>query len=261
MSVTLTGTSLIQQATYTLQLVSPTQPVAALEQSVAVYLLQELIDRWNLEDLTVLTVSRHVYSLTSGQGSPENPYTLGPGSAIPAPTFATTSNSARPTHLEHASLLLTTQTPSVEVPLSCYTQDSWNASQIKDLTTPTQPTSLFYSPTNPLGTVILWPVPLSSTNQLCLYYGDFLPAFTANLGAPYVCPPGYAQALRLNLALLMCPYFFINADRVAVLQTMAIDALDTVKAANLKMADLSMDPAYLTGVKPGYNILTDQGSN
>lgn len=252
MSITLTGNQLIAQACYTLQLISPEQSVTSVESSVAQFLLQELIDSWNLEDLTILTTSRHVFNLVANQGGPDNPYTLGPGGDFD------TLTAARPVEILQANLVLQTVTPSVEIPLSIYTDDTWQSSAIKDLTNP-QPTSLYFNPTSPLAQIILWPIPNTSQNTLALYYGDLTPAFTANLSAPYICPPGYAKAFRLNLALAMCPFFFINADRVAMIEKKAIEALDSVKASNLKIADLTVDPAYTSNVHSTYNLITDEG--
>lgn len=251
MSLTRTASQLIEDACQDLGIVAPGEAPTAAIQSRAFKILQELIDAWNLMALTVLVVERTVYTLTASQQS----YTIGP--ATLTPDFST-GTAARPVRLEGAGLVLNATTPVVEIPLIQITDDLYENLSVKAQTS-TQPTLIYYNPTDPLGTVFLWPSPTTGVNALALYTQFLTPQMTA-LNTAYVMPPGYTMALRLNLAVqLSMPSFGIaldpNLDRQAAM------ALRTLKAANVKMADLSVDPALQPAVPGGaYNILTDTGA-
>jgi len=252
MAITTTAHDLIRQAFATLQVFSPGETIDNSSLQTGLYLLKEFVDSLTLVPGSVLTVDRHVFDLDATHGGPDAPYTLGPGG------IWDTGTAARPPEIENANLVLNTSAPyPVEVPLSVQTDDAYAAGQIKALTNP-QPTTFYYTPSDPLGTVILWPIPTTDTNQIALYYDRLTPQFTL-LETAYVCAPGYAKMFRLCLARELTRYYSVPLDRTAEIKQDAATAMDQVAASNFKMADLAIDPAFTPDPHGTYDIYTDTG--
>jgi hypothetical protein len=251
MSIVTSGGALIRQALTTLQVFAPQDSIDDASMETGLYGLREVLDTWTLYPGTILTVDRHVFNLTVNKGGPDNPYTLGPGGDWD------TTPMARPPSLDAANLLLNTAAPyPVEIPLSFQTDNAYEASQIKTFTNPLA-TTIYFNPTDPLATIVLWPIPSADVNQIVLYY-DRLTATFASLSASYTCAPGYAKAFRLCLAQTLIPYFSVPLDRAAWVEREATIALTDVLASNFKMADLAVDPAWTPTPFGNYNIYTDE---
>lgn len=230
-------------------------PTAALMQETF-QTLKEMVDADQVLNLTVLAVNRVVYPLVSNQQT----YSIGP--AALTPDFST-GLQPRPTAIEGAGLVLGYTTPNTEVPLFMLTDDLYEAIGIKAQTS-TQPTQVYYNPVGPdqsnvaLGTIFLWPKPTVSTNSLALYVRLQTLQF-ADLSTTYVMPSGYLQSYYYRLAVAIGPP---NARTVPDdVKQMATTAFSQIKRANVKMADLSVDPALAPLVPGGsYNILSDQNA-
>jgi hypothetical protein len=219
-------------------------------------LLAEVIDEWasQANALTVLTVNRQVYTLVSGQGGPDLPYTYGPGGDFD------TGTAQRPPSIQDANLILNTSSPAVEIPMAIVTTDMYAAQPIKSLTN-SLPVWLYYNDTVPLGQVFLWPIPTDAANQLALYVPIVTPAF-ADLTTLYVCPPGYQKTLRLCLQAAMVTPFAVNpaiAQKVITDADQALTALKVSNAASM-MGDLTLDPAFTPNPWGRYVIQTDQNA-
>jgi hypothetical protein len=238
MSLTTTATAICAKAFYTLGVYSPGESIQARDLNTAFGVLQELVDAMNTQALTVLVVERTVYDLAANQGTPANPYTIGPGGDFD------TGTAARPMSIQGASLLLNSTAPyPTEIPLAILN---------------TLPQTLYYNPTNPLGTITLWNVPNTSENDLVLYTDRLTPNFSA-LSAAYVCPPGYAKMFRLCLADALTLLYAIEPSAAEKIRMDASDAMKDIKLANVKMTDLAVDPAFAPDPRGTYNIFTDQG--
>lgn len=251
MSITVTARSLLTTACQKVGIagIGETPDAAIMQQ--AFQALQQLVDSWNTQSLTVLVVERTVYTLTSNKQT----YTIGP--AALSPDFST-GTAARPPEIQGAGLVLNYTTPVTEIPLFLLTDDLYQLIGIKAQTS-TQPTELYYNPTDPLGTVFLWPMPTTGVNGLALYTSLLTPQFNA-LSTFVVMPPGYARALEWNMALeLSTPAFGVPLD--PLVDRMATTSLAQLKRSNYKPSDLSIDPALQPSVPGGaYNILSDQGA-
>ena len=116
--------------------------------------------------------------------------------------------------------------------MSILTDQAYNAEAIPNLSN-SQPTEVYYSPTDPLGTVNLWPVPNTNTNQLELFYG-VLPATFADLVTSYTAPPAYAKAFRLQLAKALIPFYTVPETRSQQVLSQAEEAIDDVKTRNVR---------------------------
>jgi hypothetical protein len=161
----------------------------------------------------------------------------------------------RPTFLDNVTLLLGSSTPATEIPLGCFTEASWQAVSQKDLTNP-QPTNYYFEPTMPLAQITPWPVPTDAINTLVIYVPELVSQF-ADISSEYILAPGYARALRLNLALALAMEYGRATPAMLVMD--AADALGDIKRLNVQMSDLGMDAGLLPVSRPSYNINTDQG--
>ncbi len=242
----LTGRTLVTDSLLLIGAIASGEPPNPAELTDGLRRLNELIDNWSLQALTALVNERHVLPVTANVST----YTLGPTSTSGAAWIV----GARPDVLTNAGLLLNAANPlPIEIGRGLLTDDEYANLSIKDLTNILF-TAVYYNPTSPDGTVILWPVPSVGTNDLVLYYDSILAQF-ADLTTQYRLPAGYAKALRYNLAVELAPEFGRQVDPVVLMTASA--SLRQVKAANLKMAELSLDPAIGTGQQGAYNVYTD----
>lgn len=253
MSLTRTARELITQSAVTMGVLQPGEVLDDANLTFANTLLAELVDNWNTQDLTVLTVDRNVYDLDGVSGGPSAPYTLGPGGDWD------TGTAARPEYLANANLLLNGQTGvPIEIPLAIITDDQYAAQAIKTQTNPL-PQWIYYNPAVPLGKVYLWNVPTNTANQIVLY----TPTLTAQFGGldtSYVCPPGYAKAFRLCLSQTLLTIFGVPGETAARINQQAEQALNDLKLSNVKMADLELDLGFTPNNHGNYVIQTDQGA-
>ena len=190
--------------------------------------LNQLMDQWAAERLTIYTISETTWTIVSGTGS----YTVGSGGDV---------NVARPVYPKQVSFRDTSANPVVEYQLIPFTDDDWARVSIKTLTS-VLPTNSYYNPTYPLGTIELWPVPTSSTLTGVLY----APAATAQFAATsttVALPPGYERFIVKNLAVEVAAKFGA-VPSPGVVQA-AMDAKRVIKVANARLEDMSFDPGAL----------------
>lgn len=254
MSLPLTADTVVLLALRTLGVYQPGQLLSADDGVLGRQMLAELIDSWNTQALTVLVQDRHVYTLVAGKGDPSNPYTIGPGGDFD------TGAQPRPTVIRTANLLLNTTSPyPTEIPLAILTDDQYAANPIKTIQNQ-QPQSLYYQASVPLGTIQLWNVPNTSANQLVLYTDQLTPQFVG-ASTVYDCPPGYAEAFRLSLAVKLIPFYAVSPDDAQLVMLNAGTAVQAIKNMNVPMQDLSVDGMFVQsrGSQPGYMIQTDTG--
>ena len=172
-------------------------------------------------------------------------------------TFSLTGRSTvsipRPVYLDRVNLLDSSVTPAQEIPMISLTDDAWARLPLKDQTSP-WPTSVYYNPTFPYGTLTFWPVPTSSSLGAVLYVPTQSSQF-ADVSDTFNMPPGYRRMLTTNLALELCPSYDRQPSPLLVQQ--ARESLAVVKAANFRMADLSFDPGSLgSSGRRWFNIRT-----
>lgn len=196
--------------------------------------LNMMMGTWAQNALTIPVIARETFALSSGKGSPSNPYTWGTGGDI------TTSRPPNQNSIRGAALVLTAASPVVEVPLSVLTDDAYQMIAIKDLTS-NQPTTLYYNPTfvtTGLGSVYLWPIPLNLANLIAVYRFQQLTAF-ANLSTIYYFPDGYVEAITFNLAKRIA-----NAGGRSLMpesNEIAVDSFANIQRSNVKMDDMPND--------------------
>lgn len=222
---------------------SETSP-AANDAAFGLVRLNRLLDQWAAESLFIYTVTRTTWTLIASQGT----YSVGSGGDV---------NRVRPVFIQNVNFVDTSMDPDLEMPLSRLTNDAYAAIPQKALTS-TYPTSWFYNPTFPAGAITFWPIPTSSTLQGAFYAGTATPRFTAGSDS-FTLPPGYERMIVTNLAVEMAPSYLPPGTPIspALIQA-AIDSKAAVQRANIKLADMAIDPGALPQRRVGvYSIFSD----
>lgn len=207
--------------------------------------LNELIDSLGVEPLTMYSIVRTTWTITSTKGTPTNPYTVGPSGDI---------NIARPIFISRIAYQDTSVSPTQEYPLWMLTDQAYQTIPQKTLTS-TLPNSVYYQPTYPTGSLYFWMVPSQSNLQGVIYAQTAIPKFGAVTDL-VALPPGYQRMFRDQLVLELWPNYKSEPIDPAFV-AMARESKAFVKAANLRPTDLSLDPAILTH-GGWYDITTDQ---
>lgn len=245
----ITGAVIVNDAFAILNVFLPGESVPDNDGQLGLRFLNDFLSEQSQKTMMIPVVAREVFDMTADKGGPSNPYTIGSGGNL------NTTKPANQNSITRASLLLTSSDPDVEVPLTLFTDDSYEAIQVKELSS-SQPTGLYYNPTyatSDLGTINIWPVPDIATNDLVLYIQKPLAQF-ADLSTTYYMPAGVPRMLKYNLAdALQEPY---GKQMKARAQAIAQNTLGTFKRSNTKLFDLTNDASFNDGIKGIFNIDT-----
>lgn len=204
------------------------ETLPAADGADALSVLNDLLDAWRAERLTLFEQQRTENTLVGGTQR----YTIGTGGAW---------NQQRPLWIDAAGALFP---DGLEIPIKLYSRDEWAEQALKDLDS-NIPEGIFYNPAFPLGEIDVWPVPDDATMKVVLYAPKSGLTSVASLDTVISMPPGWAKALRYNLALDLAPEYGRQADPAVV--ATAIDAKATIKRANILPEDLAIDPALSAG--------------
>jgi len=234
--MTRTALALITDALKLIGVVAGHEVPTSAEQLDSFARLNELIDSWSTHAQTMYIPRRVLVSLVAGTQT----YSVGSGGDV---------NHPAPMTIDAASYL-TTGTVPAEVYLEVASDQAYVGQPVKTLTGAT-PQIVSYTRGAPLGELWVWPVPTASVTVV-LYWREPVQQFP-DLVTSVDLLPGYAKALRCNLALELAPEFGRQVDPF-VLQ-LARESLADVKRANLPYVEMGIDPALTDG--GGYNILTD----
>jgi hypothetical protein len=148
----------------------------------------------------------------------------------------------------------------VEIPRPVITDQAYWGNQLKNMPN-SEFTGVYYNPTYPFGTIVLWPRPNTAENQLVLYLQTAFTGF-ADLVTEYDFPdlPGYADALEYNLAVRLCAPFGRSLSNIPEIVELAREHLGLIKRANNRLVDLQTDATVLTyDRRHGYNLNTGTG--
>ena len=227
-------------------LASGEQPSAA-EQTDALTILQQMIDEWQAERLTIFTIQRtgqqggpQTFPLVSGQQT----YTLGPGGNFNIP---------RPARIERMSLeWLSNPAQPLELPLEMVNEQRWQTVPVKAITS-TLPTVVYDDQAFPLRNLSFWCIPTVVSNVI-IYYWQPLNTFT-DLVTDVQFPPGYFKALRYNLAVDLAPEFGRPLPPEVAMQAMASKAV--IESMNLPAFEMRVDPAVIDPKLRSYNWISD----
>lgn len=234
----MTARDLITRALRVIGVLAQGESPTAGETQDALLVLQDMLATWGLQRRTIYTIDRSIFALTVGTQT----YTLGTWvGTLPAP--ASHWEHVRPVWVQHASLIVNTNAPQpLELPLDILTVEDWQAVRVKAVAS-TIPRVVYINEGWPYTEVSLWPIPSDTSAQAVLYLPVAVTGF-ADLSTDYTFPPGYADALRYQLAARLAPEFGRVLDPMVA--QLAADSLAAVKRANEEPVELRMDPA-LTG--------------
>jgi hypothetical protein len=215
------------------------EPPTSDENNDSFAALNQMIDAWNADGLSIYTTRSDDYTLIAGQQS----YTLGNGGDF---------NSNRPARINSMSaILLDNPTNPIEVPMVSYTIDEWqNKIPVKQVMS-TFPQVYYDTGDFPLRTINFWPIPSTSANNVRIYSWQAL-GLPVALNSYMAFPPGYAEAFRYNLAIRLAPEF--SAPVAPFVQTNAVESLARLKTMNAPLLNLMSD---LLPTEGGYNYRAD----
>ena len=183
--------------------------------------LNDMLENWSTENLSVWGSSNQTFNLVAGQAV----YTIGP-----------TGNwvTDRPQDIDDAYMRFN----GVDFPVVVISQEQYNEINLKSMQQPIVE-RLLYVNEFPLGIVTVWPVPtqalpITLTMRRIL---DFPVALTDTLTGP----PGYLKALRYCLAVEFAPEFGVEPSPTVV--QVAADAKGDYKRANIPLVVAQYDAA------------------
>lgn len=206
----------------------------------------DLIGQWAIQRLTIPSIQRVTQALTANTGSTGTPYTVGTGGTI---------NIDRPVDIAACATYLTSTTPAVEIPRALFTPEQWAAIPVKNLPGVLF-TGAFYNPTTATnrGELYLWPVPDNALYTLVLYLSNNLDEFTT-LDASYYVAPGYVQALKYQLGLVLSDLYPDVAIVTPRYERTAAIAFANIKRQNTTITDMANDFAAIGTNAPAYDIM------
>ncbi len=213
---------------------------SSAEASDCLLILNQMVEAWGIEHLALFTLNRNTFTLVPGTQN----YTVGTGG---------TFNMARPARIEYVSMLiLNNPAQPLELPIQMFTDTEWQAIPVKNIST-TIPQGVYDDGGFPLRTLSYFPVP-SVANQTILGTWAALSAFS-DLVTDVTFPPGYAKALRYNLALDLAPEFGSNVKPEVLAQ--AIASKGAIKSVNIEDTISRVDPA-ITSTGGRFNWILGQ---
>ena len=196
--------------------------------------LNWMLDSWSNQPQAIFHTQRITGDLTSGK----NPHTIGPGGDLDA---------QRPTRVIAASLHVV----NVDYPLAMLQADDYESIRLKNLST-AWPVYGYLEQTFPLASLWLWPIPTG--NSIALQCEFPLLGFD-RLTDEVILPPGYADAIRYNLALRLAPEYQVEAG--PEIGRLAATSLQAIARANRRSQTMSVDPMLRRGNRGRYIVYSD----
>jgi hypothetical protein len=186
----MTAQDIVTAALREIMIVRTGQTPATTELADGLAKLNRLLANWSTERLVVYAMSRYTGTLIPSQQS----YGIG----VSGPDFVTT----RPISIHSANIL--TAAGGFVHPLKIVDEIEFSAKPGRSRTAKI-PLKLWYQSLYPNGLIWLWPIP-SAAAILELFTWLQLTQF-ATLATSFDLPPGYEQAVVLNLAVALAPQF------------------------------------------------------
>lgn len=185
--------------------------------------LNDFLETWSIENLTVFTQQSNTFSFVPGQAS----YTIGPGGNW---------NMIRPVQVMSGY----TRVNGSDFPIVEVTDDWYNLITVKNQQGQI-PAWFRYNATAPLGVITIWPIPsVASTITLT---SNLMFAPIANTATVLSYPPGYSRALRYGLAVELAGEYGLPVPQVVL--EIARSSKAAIKRANIQPVVSRADPALL----------------
>ena len=220
-----TALELITRSMRLAKILTSGETLTAEEGQDALATLNDLLENWSTEPLSLWSTTNFAGSTVGGQAT----YTIGPGGNF---------NTTRPSEILGAYVTVN----GVDFPVTPVGQLEYNAISLK---TQQQPIAqkLLYVNDFPLGLVTLWPVPSQAVTLTMTF--DRLLTQIPTLATAINYPPGAAKALRYALAVELASEYGAPVD--PVLLSIASDAKADYKRSNKQPVKASFDIS-LTGI-------------
>ena len=140
----------------------------------------------------------------------------------------------------------------LELPLRMLTEAEWLLTPVKAVAS-SLPQAVWDDQGYPLRTLNFWAIP-SVPAGVSLYVWANLGSFQ-DLATDYEFPPGYAEAIKYNLAYRLSDEF--GGFMPQTLPQKAMEAKARIKALNTPSLDLRCDEALIGTGRRNYNWITD----
>jgi hypothetical protein len=163
----------------------------------ALWELNRLIGSLNCDRLNIYSIADYEFPLETGKMA----YTIG---LSPDPLFTADFPVERPQMIERANIVVTSTSPTVRYPLALFTASQWALIQVREIPD-TIPQVLYNDRAYPISTLYLWGQPMAGY-VLELFPWILIPTFRT-ITDVVLLPPGYEDALVLNLAVRLAPHF------------------------------------------------------
>lgn len=229
--ITITARELIRQSLKTLAILGDGENPSAGEANDGLMLLNEIVDKWNTENLMTASFNKIEIPLVFGQSRYE--ISGMPISGIDS-VYMQTSNIS-----SHIRKLTKTEYENI----SNKTETNGNCNAI------------YYNASYPIAELYVHPCGSGSSSKIVMAVQSVFDIFP-DLDTEINLQSGYIMALRLNLAVNIAPYFSVAASQTVMEQ--AVGAKSFIKDNNNKNKPLKMrcDKA-LNSRRPYYNIFSD----
>ena len=238
-----TFTDIATDAFAMLGVYAPGETITAADLNQAFISFNDMLDNWSNQSLAAFANVDNSVVLVNGKNS----YTVGSGGDV---------NVARPLYLNSApGSAYIVDLQSNVYPVTVIDQTAWNSISSRNVSG-TWPEWVFYDPQFPLGILNVWPTPtagytLHFTSRAALVDAA---AFNSSISLP----PGYALALKANLAWVLIPYFAEQSQASApFVIKQATKTLGDLKRTNTVIPQAVFDSTF-KGVGRPYNIFLDR---
>jgi hypothetical protein len=239
-----TVSDLIAASLKRLRVVQAGEVPAAEDQADALLRLNSMVKSWSLQPGTFHRIVRTTWTIVANQVS----YTVGTGGEV------NITRPASPSAIEGIAFQDTSTNPVQEYGRVAPLTEAAYASIPQKAVTSLYPSSWYYAPTVPTGTLYPFPIPTSVTLQGVIYVPTPISSFSATTDT-ITLPDGYDLALQENLAVLLAPEWGVPLDS-ALVQS-ARESKMAVTTRNLRMQELSTAEAVtLFGRGGRSNIFT-----
>jgi hypothetical protein len=210
------------------------------DQADALFVLNAMLEQWSTERLNVFTIQPQTIVCNAGQQA----YQWGAG----APDI----NAPRPQRITAANVVTTATGGPCELPLAVLNLDQWVDIRIKS-TPSTIPTRIFLDDQWPNANLLVWPVPTQSIDIIAWVWQAIQTGFT-DPSVTLSFPPGYAEAIRYNLACKLAPEWGRELRDDVIEEAMRTKA--AIKRLNKPRLYLSCDAALTPAQGGVWNWLT-----
>lgn len=221
----MTGNDLIASSLRLIGALASGETPSGAEGADALVILNQMIDEWNSERLSIFAITTHEFTLTVNKQT----YTMGTGGDF---------NVTRPARIERASIIqLSNPSQPLELDIEILNEQGWQAIPVKEITS-TLPQVVYIDDAFPLRNLSYWQTP-SIAVRTKLYAWTPLAAFTAV--GDTTLPPAYLKALRYNLAVDLAPEYGRTTPVEVAVQ--AASSKGKLKSLNVPKFQMTVDPA------------------